>query len=211
LLAGAGNELSARKPIPPAPTVARRLELARAAAFAHAVDERMAPGSEHGATVAGHAASIAAELGWGEDAIGELRVAAMLHDVGKVTIPDRILRKTGPLDPEEFVAMADHPVAGWKMLRQITGLERVAEWVLRSHEHIDGSGYPDGLAGDEIPHASRILLVADAFDAMTSRRPYREAVSQDAALAELRRWSGRQFDPRCVEALETALGAARST
>jgi diguanylate cyclase (GGDEF)-like protein/putative nucleotidyltransferase with HDIG domain len=210
LLAAADGEMYARKPSYSTLRAPAEIELSWAAGFARAVDERMSSDHEHGAAVASRAAEIAAELGWDEASIGELRLAAMLHDVGKVTVPDRILRKRGELDPEEYVAMVDHPVAGWKMLRQIGGLDRVAEWVLRSHEHVDGSGYPDGLSGEQIPMASRILLVADAFDAMTTKRPYRGPISADDALAELRRCAGQQFDASCVEALAVVMGATRA-
>jgi polar amino acid transport system substrate-binding protein len=98
-----------------------------------------------------------------------------------------------------------HPETGAALINRVEGLGQIAEWVRHSHEHYDGTGYPDGLAGDHIPLASRILLVADAFDAMTSDRPYRAAQSMEEALDELRRHAGRQFDPRCVDALDEYL------
>jgi putative nucleotidyltransferase with HDIG domain len=162
----------------------------------------MASPSEHSATVARYAAAIAQQLGWGGADLAYLRVAAMLHDVGKVSLPDEILKKPGPLDEGEYEEVKAHPVIGAEFVNRVDGLSLIAQWVKHSHEHYDGSGYPDGLAGEEIPLASRILLVADAFDAMTSDRPYRSALSHEDALAELRRNSGRQFDPRCVAAFE---------
>jgi HD-GYP domain-containing protein (c-di-GMP phosphodiesterase class II) len=129
----------------------------------------------------------------------------MLHDIGKVVLPDRILQKPETLDQSEYEEVKRHPEAGAELINRVEGLSQIADWVRHSHEHFDGTGYPDALAGDRIPLASRILLVADAFDAITSDRPYREAQSQAAALAELREHAGRQFDPRCVDALEEYL------
>lgn len=188
--------------------VARSLQLSWATAFADAVDRRMAAAHEHSWSVADHAAGTARGLGWSEEQIEQLRLAAVLHDIGKVNVPDRILQKPGPLEPEEFEEMANHPVSGARMLERIDGLEGIAPWVLHSHERYDGSGYPDGLAGEAIPQASRILLVADAFDAMTSHRPYQAALSYEDALEELHRNAGTQFDPACVEAFEAHLADA---
>jgi diguanylate cyclase (GGDEF)-like protein/putative nucleotidyltransferase with HDIG domain len=184
---------------------AGRRELSWAATLARAVDARMANPSEHSATVARYAAGIAQRLGWGGADLAYLRVAAMLHDVGKVSLPDEILRKPGPLDDREYEEIKTHPVVGAEFVNRVDGLSPIAVWVRHSHEHFDGSGYPDGLAGEDIPLASRILLVADAFDAMTSDRPYRTAMPQDEALEELRRGTGRQFDPRCIAAFEEML------
>jgi diguanylate cyclase (GGDEF)-like protein len=187
--------------------VAGRRELSWASTLARAVDIRMAVPTEHSALVARHAAGIAQRLGWGGADLAYLRVAAMLHDVGKVSLPDQILRKPGPLDEQEYEEVKLHPVIGADFVNRVDGLSLIALWVKHSHEHFDGSGYPDGLTGEDIPLASRILLVADAFDAMTSDRPYRTATSHTRALEELRRNAGRQFDPRCVEAFEQYLRA----
>jgi HD-GYP domain-containing protein (c-di-GMP phosphodiesterase class II) len=132
-------------------------------------------------------------------------MAAMLHDVGKVSVPDHILRKRGPLTPDEFAEVAKHPEMGAEIIGRIGSLKPIVPWIRHAHEHWDGSGYPDGLSGEAIPLASRILLVADAFDAMTSDRPYRRALSHDEALAELRHQAGTQFDPRCVAILDEHL------
>jgi len=184
---------------------AGRRELSWAATLARAVDARMAVPSEHSATVARYAVGIAQRLGWGGADLAYLRVAAMLHDVGKVSLPDEILRKPGPLDEVEYEEVKMHPVVGADFVNRVDGLSPIAVWVKHSHEHFDGTGYPDGLSGDDIPLASRILLVADAFDAMTSDRPYRAAMAMDDAIGELRRNAGRQFDPRCVAAFEEFL------
>jgi HD-GYP domain-containing protein (c-di-GMP phosphodiesterase class II) len=129
----------------------------------------------------------------------------MLHDVGKVSLPDQILRKPAPLDDSEYEEVKMHPVIGADFVNRVDGLSPIAVWVRHSHEHFDGTGYPDALSGEDIPLASRILLVADAFDAMTSDRPYREALPHEEALDELRRNAGHQFDPRCVAAFEEFL------
>jgi diguanylate cyclase (GGDEF)-like protein/putative nucleotidyltransferase with HDIG domain len=181
---------------------AGRRELSWAATLARAVDARMSNPSEHSENVARYAAGIAQRLGWGGADLAYLRVAAMLHDVGKVSLPDTILRKPGPLDEREYEEVKRHPVIGAEFVNRVEGLSPIAVWVRHSHEHFDGSGYPDGLAGDDIPLASRILLVADAFDAMTTDRPYGPAIPHEDALAELRRNAGHQFDPRCVTAFE---------
>jgi putative nucleotidyltransferase with HDIG domain len=158
----------------------------------------MAVQHEHSSAVADHAAAIAEELGWSRTELALLRMAAMLHDVGKVSVPDRILRKPGPLTDAEFAEVAKHPETGAEIVGRIGSLAPIVPWIRHAHEHWDGSGYPDGLSGEAIPLASRVLLVADAFDAMTSDRPYRKARSHDGALEELRRHAGSQFDPRCV-------------
>ena len=175
--------------------------LSWAAALAHAVDVRMNAAHEHSRAVAECAVSIARALGWQEDMVGMLRIAAMLHDVGKVTVPDRILCKPGPLTPEEYELVKGHSCAGAELVARVEGLATIVPWIRHSHESFDGSGYPDGLRGEAIPQASRIMLVADAFDAITSSRPYRDALSTEHACQELRRHAGSQFDPDCVAAL----------
>lgn len=184
------------------------VDLSWATALADAVDRRMGAGDRHATSVAPHAAAIAAELGWRDDEIGHLRVAGTLHDVGKVAVPDRVLQKPGRLSPAEFEQVRCHPTVGSQIVARIDGMQSIVEWIAASHEHFDGSGYPRGLAGEEIPQAARILLVADAFDAMTSDRCYRRAMSVEDALAELHAHAGSQFDPECVEALCRSLARA---
>ena len=181
---------------------AGRRELTWAATLARAVDARMATPIEHSTIVARYAAGTAERLGWNGPDLAHLRIAAMLHDIGKVVLPDRILQKPGSLDELEYEEVKRHPETGAELLNRVEGLGQIAEWVRHSHEHYDGTGYPDQLSGEQIPLASRILLVADAYDAITSDRPYRSAQTQEEALAELRRHAGKQFDPRCVDALE---------
>jgi diguanylate cyclase (GGDEF)-like protein/putative nucleotidyltransferase with HDIG domain len=187
----------------PAPQMQR--ELSWAAALAGAVDDRMSVTHEHGEAVAELAAGMALRLGWAERDLDLLRLAAMLHDVGKIHVPEHILRKAGPLDESEWAEIRKHPASGADIVASVEGLEPIVAWIRHSHEHVDGRGYPDKLRGDAIPQASRILLVADAFDAMTSDRSYRRALDQETALAELRANAGTHFDPACVAALEEHL------
>ena len=164
-----------------------RADLSWASAMAGAVDSRMAGPHEHSSAVARYAVMIAERMGYSEVQLGQLRIAAMLHDVGKVALPDRILRKPGPLTEEEGEQMRAHPSVGADMVARIDGLSGIVPWIRHSHEHWDGSGYPHGLREARIPLPARMLLAADALDAMTSERPYR------------RRWRSRR--PRRARAL----------
>ncbi len=181
--------------------------LSWAATLAQAVDMRMHAEHEHSRVVAELAVSIATRLGWQEEMLGMLRIAATLHDIGKMTVPERILCKPDRLTPEEFELIKGHSSAGAELVSRVEGLELIVPWIRHAHESFDGSGYPDGLRGAAIPQASRIMLVADAFDAITSTRPYRVGVSDAQAREELLRHAGTQFDPRCVDALLECLDA----
>ncbi|MFF8725045.1 HD-GYP domain-containing protein [Streptomyces sp. NPDC015171] len=155
----------------------------------------------------GHASVlIARELGIDDERVEVLRFAGILHDVGKLGVPTRLLRKDGPLTPEERRIIELHPEYGHEMVRGISFLGEARDAILHHHERLDGSGYPYGLAGEQIPEAARIVAVADAFDAMTSTRSYRRARPVEAAVAELKRCAGAHFDPRMVTALVRALG-----
>lgn len=135
--------------------------------------------------------------------------AAALHDIGKAAVPDSILEKREPLDEEEWAYMRQHTLIGERILEAAPSLADAAELVRASHEHFDGGGYPDGLVGDEIPLAARIVAVCDAYDAMTTSRPYRPApMSPRGALAELRRSAGTQFDPAVVAVFERTVTRA---
>ncbi|MFF0010091.1 HD-GYP domain-containing protein [Streptomyces sp. NPDC005374] len=148
---------------------------------------------------------IARELGMDDARIEVLRFAGILHDVGKLGVPTRLLRKDGPLTPEERRVIELHPEYGHEMVRGISFLGEARAAVLHHHERLDGSGYPYGLTGGRIPESARVVAVADAFDAMTSTRSYRRARPVAAALEELERCAGSQFDPRMVTALVSAL------
>ena len=128
-----------------------------------------------------------------------LRLAGELHDIGKVAIPDAIMSKPGPLDPDEWAIVRRHTIIGERILAAAPALSQVAKLVRSSHERNDGTGYPEGLAGDEIPLGSRIVAVCDAFDAMIGPRPYRRGMSEEAAIAELRACASTQFDPKVVD------------
>ncbi len=148
---------------------------------------------------------IAREIGMRADRVEAIRYAGMLHDVGKLGVPTRVLQKTGKLTEEEYAAIQLHPMRGLDIVREIGFLDEALAGIMHHHERIDGRGYPMGLAGDEIPEFARVLAVADAFDSMTSTRSYRGARPVDEALAELRKWSGTQFDPAFVDAFVAAL------
>jgi len=149
---------------------------------------------------------IALGLGLGERRRERLRLTAAVHDIGKVLIPDAILQKPGRLDDAEFAVMRRHSEIGHRLLCE-DGLWEEAAWVRHHHERVDGNGYPDGLRGEQIPLESRIIFVADAFEAMTAERPYAPARLPGEAMAELERNAGTQFDARCVAALREALFA----
>jgi HD domain len=151
---------------------------------------------------------VAQQLGMREDRLEMLRYAGMLHDVGKLGVPTKLLQKTGPLDDEEFASIKLHPTRGFDMVSGISFLEEAMMGIRHHHERVDGRGYPDGLVGDAIPEFARIIAVADAFDSMTSTRSYRGARSVEAAMGELQRWAGTQFDVVMVDALVQAIGAS---
>ncbi|MES4904728.1 MULTISPECIES: HD-GYP domain-containing protein [unclassified Streptomyces] len=174
-------------------------------ALVQAVDIKDRYTRGHSERVGRASVMIARELGMSGDRIEALRVAGVLHDVGKLGVPTRLLRKNGPLTPEERRVIELHPEYGHEMVRGIRFLGEAREAVLHHHERLDGSGYPYGLAGADIPEAARVVAVADAFDAMTSTRSYRRARPVPAALEELKRCAGSQFDPRIVNALTRAL------
>jgi HD-GYP domain-containing protein (c-di-GMP phosphodiesterase class II) len=139
------------------------------------------------------------ELGLEEPALQNLEIAALLHDIGKVGIPDAILRKPGKLEADEYALMKKHPEYGWAVLRMLPGFERAALDILHHHESFDGKGYPAGLKETEVPVVSRIVSVIDAFDAMVSSRPYRKGLPFEEAVRRLILASGTQFDPVVVQ------------
>ena len=148
---------------------------------------------------------IAREIGMRIERVEAIRYAGMLHDVGKLGVPTRVLQKTGKLTEEEYAAIQLHPMRGLDIVREIGFLDEALAGIMHHHERIDGRGYPMGLAGDEIPEFARVLAVADAFDSMTSTRSYRGARPVSEAIEELRKWSGTQFDPAFVDAFVAAL------
>ncbi|MDQ3935819.1 MAG: HD-GYP domain-containing protein [Actinomycetota bacterium] len=164
--------------------------------------------ASHCRSVVELAAAVADELGLGYEQRQELEIAALLHDVGKIAIPNEILNKPAKLTDEEFDLMKTHTIEGQALLDRVGGrLAKVGQIVRSCHERWDGRGYPDGLAGEEIPMAARIVFCCDAYSAMTTNRPYRQAMPRENAIAELRTNSGSQFEPRVVEALVTVVEA----
>jgi diguanylate cyclase (GGDEF)-like protein len=174
------------------------------AALARAVDAKDSYTRSHCETVAELCTAIGNELGLEARRVRKLRLAGLLHDVGKIGIADAILQKPSALSGEEFEVMKTHSTLGYSILYAAELFEE-AQWVLHHHERIDGRGYPDGIAREEIPLESRVTLVADAFEAMTSDRPYRRGRPESEALAELHRHAGTQFDTQCVAALTRVL------
>ena len=156
----------------------------------------------HSQDVVGLVLAVSDELGLGPEERRDAELTALLHDVGKVKVPNRIINKPGPLTPEERAIVNEHTIEGQRMLERVGGLLAKTGRLVRScHERWDGDGYPDGLAGVEIPLVSRIVCACDAYSAMTADRPYRRAMAPEAALAELSRCSGTQFDPAVVDAV----------
>lgn len=159
----------------------------------------------HSERVSRGSVMIAREIGMHRERVEAIRYAGMLHDVGKLGVPTRVLQKTGKLTEEEYAAIQLHPMRGLDIVREIGFLDEAMAGIMHHHERIDGRGYPMGLAGDEIPEFARVIAVADAFDSMTSTRSYRGARSVQEAIAELRKWSGTQFDPAFVDAFVAAV------
>jgi putative nucleotidyltransferase with HDIG domain len=149
----------------------------------------------HSARVAELAATLGASLGWPAERVEVLRLGGLLHDVGKLAVSERVLAKAGPLDPDELASIRQHPVTGARLLEHIAAARPALGCVLFHHERWDGDGYPTGRVGDAIPIEARVLTVADAYDAMTTSRPYRRALSTRAALGEIANCAGSQFDP----------------
>jgi diguanylate cyclase (GGDEF)-like protein len=179
----------------------RQARLRAAENLIRIVDSKDTYTGEHSQAVAVLVEAMARDLDLDDETTEQLKLAALLHDLGKIAIPDTLLRKPGCLEPDERRLVRAHVQFGHSLLEGL-GIEPVDSWVLHHHEHWDGSGYPDGLAGEEIPFGSRVILVADAYDAMTSDRTYRTASTATQALAEIRRRAGTQFDPTVVAALE---------
>jgi two-component system cell cycle response regulator len=177
-------------------------------AIADVIDARDPGTAAHSQTVGRYAAAIARELGLPQSVVERVRFSGVVHDVGKIGVPDSILLKPGWLSADDWIEMRRHPEIGASILAGAHGLDDVSEWILAHHERPDGTGYPHGKTGAEIPLEARILAVADAFEAMTSDRVYRSALSDEDARAELRRCAGTQFDARVVEAFERVLDAS---
>jgi ribonuclease P protein subunit RPR2 len=178
----------------------RESYMATVRALANAVERRDAYTGQHAERVSAYGLEIAQAAGFTLADVPEIEFGFLLHDVGKVGVPDAILFKPGPLNDEERRLMERHPVIGWEILDGIDFLGEAKAVVRSHHERWDGSGYPDGLAGEEIPIAARVFAVADAFDALTTDRPYRPGQTVAQAREILRSGSGTQFDPQVIAA-----------
>ncbi len=173
-------------------------------ALSRAIEARDPYSSGHAMRVGVMAEVVAARLGWDEEDIDVLRMGAALHDIGKLTVPEQILCKPGPLDEAELAEMQRHPEEGARMVARVKALRLAVPAVLYHHERWDGGGYPVGVEGDAIPWEARVLAVVDAFDAMTTNRAYRRAIADESAVAELERCAGTQFDPEVVRVFADA-------
>jgi HD-GYP domain-containing protein (c-di-GMP phosphodiesterase class II) len=179
--------------------------------LANAIDEKDPYTRGHSERVAFYSSLIAKHLGMTEEEVERVHLSGIIHDVGKIGIEDKILRKPAALTEEEYEMMKQHPRKGEKILEAVPLLKQMAGAGLMHHENVDGSGYPDGLKGDQIPLLGRIVSVADAFDAMTTDRPYSKAMTFEAALSRLRFLAGKKFDGTCVDAIEKAAASGDLT
>jgi putative nucleotidyltransferase with HDIG domain len=168
--------------------------------LANAIDQRDPASSGHVNRLTDYALAIARQLGWGERQQELLRYAAILHDIGKIHISETTLFKSTPLTQAEWEQIRAHPITGAEMIKNVPFLAEAAPMIRHHHEQWDGSGYPDGLTGEQIPEGSRILAIADAFDAMTSPHPYGPERPLENAYQEILRLAGKRYDPNIVEA-----------
>lgn len=164
--------------------------------LADAIDAKDAYTKGHSGRVAAYSREIAKRCGYGEKEQDDIYMMGLLHDVGKIGVPDEIINKPGRLTDEEFLKIKQHPAIGGRILENIQKMPELASGAKWHHERFNGKGYPDGLAGEEIPEAARIIAVADAYDAMTSNRSYRVMLSQETVRSEIEKGMGSQFDPR---------------
>src|SRR6266851_1187301 len=178
--------------------------------LAAAIDEKDPYTRGHSGRVAKYSTLIGQELGLSTEELDKLRIAALLHDVGKIGVEDRVLKKPGSLTPEEFGLMKQHTVKGANIMRPVSQLKEMLPGIELHHEHMDGRGYPYGLQGQQIPLMARIIGVADTLDAMTTNRPYQTAMDLDYAMDRIRALAGSKFDAVVVTALESAVNAASS-
>ncbi|MEE9615059.1 MAG: HD domain-containing phosphohydrolase [Thermodesulfobacteriota bacterium] len=176
-----------------------------AEAFSLAIDAKDPYTYGHSKRVSRLAVGIAEELGLPPDTVDWIRLATLLHDTGKIGVPDAILNKADKLEPDEMLKMQEHPALGAKMIGHIQRFTEIARWIRHHHEHYDGSGYPMGLKGDDIPLPARIINVSDTFDALTSTRSYRKAMEKEEALKIMRDSSGTHVDPAILDCLEKVL------
>jgi diguanylate cyclase (GGDEF)-like protein len=205
LIAGVGEHLSAAIRTGDLYDQLTQSMIGTAEALAAALEAKDSYTADHARSIADLAVGVGRELNLSESAIEDLRYGGIFHDVGKIAIPDALINKPGPLTDEEFEVIKQHPAIGAEILAPVPFLYGVRTIVRHAHEHWDGQGYPEGLSGEQIPLGARIVLAVDAYHAMTSDRPYREAMSHADACKELEDNAGTQFDPEVVEALLAVL------
>ncbi len=169
--------------------------------ISHAVDAKDQYTNEHSMRVAEYCKLMAQELGWDEEMQNSIYIASLIHDIGKIGVPDAVLNKPGKLSDDEFKVIKEHPEIGYGILKDFDAIDRAMEGILYHHERYDGKGYPANLKGEEIPLYGRIIAVADAFDAMNSNRVYRHAMSKEQIVEQLQKGSGSQFDPQFAEVM----------
>lgn len=183
----------------------KEMALATAKAFLLALEMKDEYTFGHSARVAHYSKILGQELGLSDSALEELEMAALFHDIGKIGVPDNVLNKPTRLDENEFKIMKSHPENSGQILNELEFFKSLAPGARHHHERYDGRGYPDGLKGENIPLAARVILIADTFDAMTSTRPYRKGLAYEIAYSELREFAGTQFDPVLVEKFIVAM------
>jgi HD-GYP domain-containing protein (c-di-GMP phosphodiesterase class II) len=183
----------------------RQQTLAMACSLISLIDLRDRYTGGHSARVANYVRGITMQMGMAEDEAENIVLAASLHDIGKIGVPDHILLKPGKLTDDEFDWIRKHPEWGWMAVRNVEGFHDASLLLLHHHERLDGNGYPGRLKGSEIPLGSRLIAVADSFDALTTDRPYRPGRSAEDALVEIRRCVGVQFDPDVVDAFSAVV------
>ena len=186
----------------------RELFFGTVSALSQAIDAKDGFTRGHADRVSRIAGAIARDMGLPEKQIEQIELAGLLHDIGKIGVEDKILMKPMRLEPDEQELMRRHPIYGASILEPSAALRPLVPLVLHHHENFDGSGYPEGLKGEDIPMGARIIIVADAYEAMTSDRIYRKAIGHDRALDQLNKYKGIQFDPRIVRAIEQLLAKA---
>jgi len=177
--------------------------------LAAAIDEKDPYTRGHSGRVAKYSTMIAQELKLSPEDLDKLRISALLHDVGKIGVDDRVLKKPGSLTPEEFDVMKTHTTKGANIMRPVSQLKDMLPGIELHHEHMDGRGYPYGLSGPQIPLMARIIAVADTLDAMTTNRPYQNAMDLDYALGRIKALAGSKFDQAIVSALESAVQSGK--
>ena len=187
----------------------RELFLGSIRMLAAAIDEKDPYTRGHSGRVAKYSTLIARELGLSDEDLDKLRIAALLHDVGKIGVDDRVLKKPGKLTAEEFELMKQHTVKGANIMRPVSQLKEMLPGIELHHEHMDGGGYPYGLTGPQIPLMARVIAAADTLDAMTTNRPYQTATELDVAMGRIKALSGTKFDSVVINALEAAVNSGK--